>query len=60
MALIHIYLFRHPSPFWAKFPHLVIQKRGPCKSYRGVSFDVNGTNSGYFKERKVKFAKFRP
>jgi hypothetical protein len=34
-------------------------KKGPCKSYRGISFYENGTNSAYFKEKKVKFTTFR-
>jgi hypothetical protein len=35
-------------------------KKGPYKSYREFSFYENGTNSAYFKEKKVKFATFRP
>ncbi len=48
------------GPFWAKFPHLVTKKKGGTTNPREDFFNNDGTKSPYFKEKKVKFATFRP
>jgi hypothetical protein len=48
------------GPFWGKFPHLVTKKKGGTIDPTEDFFNKNGTKSSYFKEKKVKFATFRP